>query len=82
MAIHATGQRMKPPARDIHLLWGSRLIQGGKLAIEFFSMMRLYARLATSLKERLKPPVAKRFDHRCIVSRSDTPGKVAIWLFP
>ena len=59
MAIHATGQRMKPPARDIHLLWGCRLIQGGKLAIEFFSMMRLYARPAAFLKKRLQSLVAK-----------------------
>ena len=63
MPIEAPSQRMKPPAGDIHLGWRRGLVQGSQLAIEFVGLMRLDARLASSLKKCLKPLVPESFDH-------------------
>jgi hypothetical protein len=67
---------MKSPARDVHLPWRGRLIQGGKLTIELVGLMRLNTRLAPFLKKQLKPFVAKRFDHAASVSLGDTRGNL------
>lgn len=59
MPIQASVQRMKPPARDIHLLRYCGLVQGCQLAIELVRVVGLYARLAAPLKKRLQPFVEK-----------------------
>lgn len=53
VTIQAPSQRMKSPTGNVHLFWRSRLVQGCKLAIEFFSLVRLNASLAAFLKKRL-----------------------------
>ena len=59
VTVQITAQQMKSPTRYVQLFRCRCLIQGGKLAIELFGLMRLDARLAALLKKCLDPLVSK-----------------------
>ena len=52
--IQVPSQGMKPPARDVHLLRRGCLVQGCKLPVDLFGVMRLNACLSALLKKRLE----------------------------
>ena len=84
MPCQIATQRMKSPARCVHVICALRAVQHGQHNAQLSGMMGLDASFAPFSEECLKPLVTKRLYHVLIINRQLTlvnlrQGVVVIW---